>query len=423
MATEIAPASRRPSNLVIGLAGPVGSGCSSMAGVLHNRSLKSYRLSDEIRNEMKAEGCLPRKRSKDYRKNLQDYGNRRRETSLSYWVDKLLEKVRRDGIGQAPIAIDGIRNLGEVHRLRHEYPNFFLVAICAEREHRWNRVKPDYRGRQSDFERDDRRDQNEDMPHGQQVQRCVDDADFVYFNNEQHMVRVAGEDKPGLTQIATDLQRQADDFVPLMERRTGGRLPTPQEVQMAAAYALSNASSCLKRHVGAVVTIARGGREIPLSMGYNENPAGVGRCVDNGGCSKDEYMRSWFAAQAKVHCPRCGAKLSTPTETTRCKCGDSIRDWLRPLRGMELCTAVHAEERAIKSLGDRSAEGGKLYVTTFPCFQCSRMILDVGIKDLVYVEAYPVVESQSFLRENGCRVNPFNGFTARSFFRVFRKVS
>lgn len=423
MATEIAPASR-PSNLVIGLTGPVGSGCSSMAGVLQNRSFRSYRLSDEIRNEMKAKGCRPRKRSKDYRKNLQDYGNQSRQVNLAYWVNKLLERVRGGTVGEPPIVIDGIRNFGEVQRLRHEYLNFFLVAICAEREHRWNRVKPDYGGRQSEFERDDRRDQNEDLPHGQQVQRCVDDADFVFFNNEQHLIQVRGEDKPNQTRIVADLGGQVDDFVPLMEGKEAGRPPTSQEAQMAAAYALSNASGCLKRYVGAVITVPRGGREIPISMGYNENPAGVGRCVDNGGCSKDEHMQSWFAAQTKVYCPRCSAKISKPTEKTRCKkCGDSIRDWLRPLRGMELCTAVHAEERAIKSLGDRSAEGGKLYVTTFPCFQCSRMILDAGIKNLVYVEAYPIVEAQNFLRENGCTVSPFNGFTARAFFRVFRKVS
>lgn len=424
MATEIASASR-PSNLVIGLTGPVGSGCSSMAAVLQSLNFRFYRLSEEIRDEMKAKGCLPRRRNRDYRKRLQDYGNQRRGGDLAYWVNKLLERVQREDVGNSPIVIDGIRNFGEVQRLRHAYPNFFLVAICAEREHRWSRVKLDYGGRQSEFERDDLRDQNEDLPHGQQVQRCVDDADFVFFNNEQHLIQVIGEDKPDQTRINDDLRRQADDFVPLMEGRDGGRLPTPQEVQMAAAYALSNASSCLKRHVGAVIAVVRGGREIPVSMGYNENPAGVARCIDNGGCSKDEHMRSWFAAQDRVHCPRCGEKLNRPKDTMRCKCGDSIRDWLRPLRGMELCTAIHAEERAIRSLGDRPAQGGelKLYVTTFPCFQCSRMILDAGIRSLVYVEAYPVVETQSFLRGNGCTVSPFNGFTARAFFRVFRKVS
>ncbi len=91
---------------------------------------------------------------------------------------------------------------------------------------------------------------------------------------------------------------------------------------------------------------------------------------------------------------------------------------------MELCTAIHAEERAVLSLGSRSAEGGTLYVTTFPCFQCARLVLDAGIKNIVYVEAYPIKNTAVFLRKNGIdEIRPFSGFTARAFFRVFPKVN
>ena len=90
---------------------------------------------------------------------------------------------------------------------------------------------------------------------------------------------------------------------------------------------------------------------------------------------------------------------------------------------MELCTAIHAEERAVLSLGGLSAEDGRLYVTTFPCFQCARLILDTGIKEVVYVEAYPVKRTSEFLIKNGVAIKPFNGFTARAFFRVFPKVN
>jgi dCMP deaminase len=90
---------------------------------------------------------------------------------------------------------------------------------------------------------------------------------------------------------------------------------------------------------------------------------------------------------------------------------------------MELCTAIHAEERAILSLGERSANGGTLYVTTFPCFQCARLILDAEIKNIVYVEAYPVKATAEFLKANGVDIEPFRGFTARAFFRIFPKVN
>jgi len=52
------------------------------------------------------------------------------------------------------------------------------------------------------------------------------------------------------------------------------------------------------------------------------------------------------------------------------------------------------------------------------------LILDAGIKKLVYVEAYPVKETAVFLKKNGIdEIRPFSGFTARAFFRVFPKVN
>ena len=88
---------------------------------------------------------------------------------------------------------------------------------------------------------------------------------------------------------------------------------------------------------------------------------------------------------------------------------------------MTLCTAIHAEERAILSLGDRPARGGTLYVTTFPCFQCARLVLDAAISKIVYVEAYPIQETKEFLKGK-VDIVPFSGFTARAFFKVFPKV-
>ncbi len=98
-----------------------------------------------------------------------------------------------------------------------KFPRFFLVAICAEKENRWKRVSRDYCGRQGEFDRDDRRDENEGLAWVQTVQKCVVDADFVYFNNEQHFVRVVDKEKANDVKIKRDLRKQADDFVPLMK--------------------------------------------------------------------------------------------------------------------------------------------------------------------------------------------------------------
>ena len=193
---------------------------------------------------------------------------------------------------------------------------------------------------------------------------------------------------------------------------------------MASAYAQSNSSTCIKRHVGAVITVMRDKQEIAVSMGFNENPPRVPTCSELEVCCKDEDMASKLKGQGKhIHCPFCGKEHKNLMEPWTCECGGSFKEWLHPNRNMELCTAIHAEERAVLSLDGFSAEDSKLYVTTFPCFHCARLILDAEIEEIVYVEAYPVKETSEFLIKNGVTIKPFNGFTARAFFRVFPKVN
>ena len=427
-AKSIKEVRQRPQNLVIGLTGPVGSGCTEMASTLaEEEGFNRYKMSDAIRKELEHNGKTVEKGTADWRKQLQDHGNNRRRGNPYYWVEKLHEKIDHDSLGNdTPVVIDGIRNHSEVRALRASWPNFFLMALCADKQHRWERVRHDYEGREEEFERDDRRDQSEGPEWGQSVQRCVDEADYVCFNNTQHFVTTRGQGsgrKPDVRSIRNDLKGKTTDFLPLMKKDNQARGARSEEIQIAAAYALSHASGCLKRHVGAVITVDHNGLELPISTGYNENPAGVVPCIKKQACFKDECMQAFFQAQRLVYCPSCGAKIEDPTDETRCQCGERIRDWLFPTRGMEICTAIHAEERAIRSLGDRSAAGGKLYVTTFPCFQCARMVLDAGIREVHYVEAYPNPESRKLLEDNGCKVVPFSGFTARAFFRVFERVS
>jgi deoxycytidylate deaminase len=414
------------SNLVIGLTGPFGSGCSKMREVLEQSEFgfRPFKISDDIREELKKEKKLIKKGKPGWRKILQEHGNKRRKEDRAYWVNKVINRIDKAGIQNENIVIDGFRNFLEVQEIRKVYPRFFLVAICAEKEERWKRVRKDYNGRYNEFDDDDRRDQNEEFEWGQSVQKCVDDADYVYYNIEHLVVNLESNEDPDTNKIERRLRKQADDFVPLMKEEKG-RPPTPDEVQIAAAYAQSNSSTCLKRHVGAVITIQKDGQQLPISMGFNENPPNIRTCKSENACYKDEDMMSRLRARGKsIYCPSCGEHHKDLGEPWICgKCGMSFKAWLHPNRNMELCTAIHAEERAILSLGDRSASGGTLYVTTFPCFQCSRLILDSGIKNIIYVEAYPVKATSEFLKANNIEIKPFSGFTARAFFRVFPKVN
>ena len=89
-----------------------------------------------------------------------------------------------------------------------------------------NNVSNDYSGRQNEFDRDDRRDRSEDFEWGQSVQKCVDDADYVYFNNEHLVVTQRGQESPNSAKIKRTLETQAKDFVPLMRgaKKPGGHV-------------------------------------------------------------------------------------------------------------------------------------------------------------------------------------------------------
>jgi len=157
------------SNLVIGLTGPFGSGCGEMRKVLEDLKFHGFKISDDIRGELRATRGLIEKGQPNWRKKLQDHGNKQREENRGYWVNKVMKRINEANVGDEEVVIDGFRNSQEVQEIRKIYPNFFLVAICAEKNERWQRVKADYEGRYNEFERDDRRDRSEDFDWGQCV--------------------------------------------------------------------------------------------------------------------------------------------------------------------------------------------------------------------------------------------------------------
>ena len=111
-------------------------------------------------------------------------------------------------------------------------------------------------------------------------------------------------------------------------------------------------SSCFKedRQVGAVIVR----HKRILSTGYNGAPEGVKSCKEKGECLRIKY----------------GIQSGSNLET---------------------CYSVHAEQNAIVSAARLgvSLEGGTLYCTHQPCVICAKLIVNAGIKRVVYKEGYP----------------------------------
>ena len=67
---------------------------------------------------------------------------------------------------------------------------------------------------------------------------------------------------------------------------------------------------------------------------------------------------------------------------------------------------LHAEANAITKVArsHNSSEGSTLYVTTSPCMECSKLIIQAGIKRVVYSENYRITDGLELLRAAGIEI-------------------
>lgn len=73
---------------------------------------------------------------------------------------------------------------------------------------------------------------------------------------------------------------------------------------------------------------------------------------------------------------------------------------------IEVSTAMHAEQIVIAATAQEgvSLEGADLYVTTFPCPYCARLIAYSGIKRVFYKAGYSVLDGVEVMRRQGVKL-------------------
>jgi len=64
---------------------------------------------------------------------------------------------------------------------------------------------------------------------------------------------------------------------------------------------------------------------------------------------------------------------------------------------------LHAEANAITKVAksNNSSNGATLYVTTSPCMECSKLIIQAGIKRVVFDEKYRIIDGLEVLERAG----------------------
>ena len=71
---------------------------------------------------------------------------------------------------------------------------------------------------------------------------------------------------------------------------------------------------------------------------------------------------------------------------------------------------LHAEANAITKLARSSnnSEGSTLYITDSPCIECAKLIIQAGIKRVVYAREYRLTDGADLLRQAGIQEDFMN---------------
>lgn len=74
--------------------------------------------------------------------------------------------------------------------------------------------------------------------------------------------------------------------------------------------------------------------------------------------------------------------------------------------GVTLPYVLHAEANAITKVArsNNSSEGSTLYVSTSPCMECSKLIIQSGIRRVVFSDLYRITDGLDLLRQAGVEV-------------------
>ena len=127
---------------------------------------------------------------------------------------------------------------------------------------------------------------------------------------------------------------------------------------MEVARLVGTWCTCHRHSVGAVIVK----NKRIIATGYNGAPAGVKNCIERGECLRDKL------------------KIESGTRA-------------------EMCYSVHGEQNAIVQAAKLgiSVEGATIYVTHQPCTTCTKLIINSGIKRIVYGIEYPDLFSKEFI--------------------------
>ncbi len=283
-----------------------------------------------------------------------------------------------------------------------------------------------------------------------ELEKTVGDRAGLLVDRDYH-------EEGGAGQSVRDAFQVADFFLVVSDlksvRRHTGRFfelvfgntfhtPTLEESGMFHAFAAARLSSSMSRQVGVAVQDARGNL---LATGVNEVPKAGGGVYAAGdepdwrefrrGYDSNRRERDAMLADALSRLGRAGL-LSAECGGMS---GEEIAAMVRQtadLSGMKIMGVTeygreaHAEMDALAGAARRGVPvcGCIMYCTTFPCHVCAKLIVDAGIRLLVFVETYEKSHAGKLFadsisvespQEGKVHFKPFMGIAPKRYIDLF----
>lgn len=164
------------------------------------------------------------------------------------------------------------------------------------------------------------------------------------------------------------------------------RLLDIRYLRMAKIWAEN--SYAIRRKVGCIVVKDN----MIISDGYNGTPSGFDNECETVSCNLEKETNMCLKYPKSCHY----MYISVVKNLNNCKgCGYAKLE-TKPY-------VLHAEANAITKLAktNNSSVGATIYVTLSPCLECAKLIVQSGIKRVVYMEEYRITDGIDFLRAVG----------------------
>jgi dCMP deaminase len=155
---------------------------------------------------------------------------------------------------------------------------------------------------------------------------------------------------------------------------------------MKIAMAMGELSHAIRYKVGCIIVSKKG--QI-ISQGYNGMPSGYDNQCEEVECSCN-WVRGCCVNAEPIE------KMKSLEHCKNCK-------YCKLLTKKEV---LHAESNAISKCAkwNSSTDDATLYVTLSPCVDCSKLIIQSGIKRLVYLDEYRNIDGIKMLNKVGIKV-------------------